>query len=193
MCDYSLACFPNRLAVEGEQLVVHRFPTGALGLASPYRGLKQIFSPSSRPAVCIPPGARLLLRDIPQQLQWRLGVQEVEEVTFVEQSAEAFSYRDAVRFADGREILLQHLRCGQRIAVLSLSGVAEEIEHQRREEEYQRLFAAEAGRASLDQRLSLTASSALPLDRKRCEAEALRRWNQDGCYTEGQGCSKEAR
>jgi len=26
MCDYSLAGIPNRLAVEGEQLVVHRFP-----------------------------------------------------------------------------------------------------------------------------------------------------------------------
>jgi hypothetical protein len=37
MCDYSLAGVPNRLAVEGEELVVHRFPTGALGLASPDR------------------------------------------------------------------------------------------------------------------------------------------------------------
>jgi len=35
MCDYSLAGNPNRLAVEGEELVVHPFPTGALGLASP--------------------------------------------------------------------------------------------------------------------------------------------------------------
>ena len=33
MCDYSLAHFPNRLAVEGEQLVVHRFATRTLGLA----------------------------------------------------------------------------------------------------------------------------------------------------------------
>jgi hypothetical protein len=32
MCDYSLAGVPNRLAVEGEQLVVHRFPTGSVGL-----------------------------------------------------------------------------------------------------------------------------------------------------------------
>ena len=35
MCDYSLAGIPNRLAVEGEELVVHPFPTGALRLASP--------------------------------------------------------------------------------------------------------------------------------------------------------------
>jgi len=53
MCDYSLACFPNRLAVEGEQLVVHRFQTGALGLASPCPDLKQILFPSSTPAVCV--------------------------------------------------------------------------------------------------------------------------------------------
>ena len=31
MCDYSLAHFPNRLAVAGEELVVHRFNTGTLG------------------------------------------------------------------------------------------------------------------------------------------------------------------
>jgi hypothetical protein len=35
MCDYSLAGIPNRLAVEGEELVVHRFTMGPLGLASP--------------------------------------------------------------------------------------------------------------------------------------------------------------
>ena len=35
MCDYSLHALPNRLAVEGEPLLLHRFPTGALGLASP--------------------------------------------------------------------------------------------------------------------------------------------------------------
>ncbi len=35
MCDYSLHGFSNRLAVEGEQLLLHRFPTGTLGLASP--------------------------------------------------------------------------------------------------------------------------------------------------------------
>ena len=28
MCDYSLQGLPNRLAVEGEKLVTHRFPLG---------------------------------------------------------------------------------------------------------------------------------------------------------------------
>jgi len=34
MCDYSLMAIPNRLAVCGEELVVHRFEAGTLGLAS---------------------------------------------------------------------------------------------------------------------------------------------------------------
>ena len=140
MCDYSLAGLPNRLAVEGDQLVVYRFSTGAMGLAPLCPSLKQLLLPSSTPAVCVPPGARLRLHDLPRYLQFRLQVGPVEEVTFVEQSAEAFSYRDAVRFCNGREILLQHLRCGQRVDVLSLSGAEEEAELQRREEEYRRVF-----------------------------------------------------
>jgi hypothetical protein len=35
MCDYSLMAIPNRLAVSGEELVVHKFEEGSVGLASP--------------------------------------------------------------------------------------------------------------------------------------------------------------
>jgi hypothetical protein len=59
------------------------------------------------------------LRDIPDYLQQSLDVGEVEEVTFVERSLEEFAYRDGVRFANGREVLLQHLKCGQCVEVLS--------------------------------------------------------------------------
>ena len=86
MCDYSLAHFPNRLAVEGEELVIHRFATRTLGLAPGRCGWKQLLSPSRLPAVCVPPGARLRLYDIPEDLQRRLGVGAIEEVTFIEQS-----------------------------------------------------------------------------------------------------------
>ena len=136
MCDYSLAHFPNRLAVEGEQLVVHRFDTLVLGLAPACPGLKQTLFPASLPAVCVPPGARLLLQDIAEHLQHRLGVGPVEAVTFVQQSAEAFAYRDAVRFANGREILLQRLEPGQRVDVLSLGGAEEEFVPLGDEQEY---------------------------------------------------------
>ena len=127
MCDYSLAHFPNRLAVEGEQLIVHRFGSGTLGLAPAQIGLKQLLF-GGRPAVCVPPGARLRLRDIPEYLQQSLDVSAVEEVTFVEKSLEAFAYRDGVRFANGREVLLQRLQCGQRVEVLSLDSVESEPE-----------------------------------------------------------------
>ena len=65
MCDYSLAGIPNRLATEGEQLMVYRFSTGARGLTSPNASLWRFWSKQT-PAVCVPPGARLLLNDIPK-------------------------------------------------------------------------------------------------------------------------------
>jgi hypothetical protein len=145
MCDYSLHALPNRLAVEGEQLLVHRFPTGTLGLASPYdlqtpaalpdqtntgwwSRVKSWWSLSSEkpiPAVCIPPGAQLMLRDIPRRLQQQLGVGNEEEVTFAQLNADAYSYRDAVRFNNGREVLLQKLGVGQRVDILCLAPVEE--------------------------------------------------------------------
>ncbi len=141
MCDYSLAGLPSRLAVEGEQLVVHRFPTGSLGLASPCPSVSQWWSAKQTPAVCIPPGAQFLLRDIPKGLQQQFGVRGTEEVAFVQLSATAYQFRDAVRFNNGREILLQQLQCGQRVEVLSLSSGAFWHEgHRRLEEEYQRIF-----------------------------------------------------
>lgn len=150
MCDYSLMSFPNRLATEGEELVVHRFPSGAKGLAGlldiqraaitlPARRkslrslldsigllLKEIVTApedaKSVPAVCIPPGTHLLLRDIPERLQSQVGVRRVEEVRFIQITSEAFSYRDAVHFRNGCEIILQQLQEGQRVRVLNLSS-----------------------------------------------------------------------
>jgi hypothetical protein len=146
MCDYSLHTYPNRLAADGEDLVVHRFGAGSLGLASP-ADLAPVISACKRaqgsvwsqvkawffgrtprweaekrvPAVCIPPGSRLVLSDIPRTLQRELGIGEVEEVRFVEISAEVNTYRDAVRFQNGRQALLQQLREGQHVRVLSIS------------------------------------------------------------------------
>ena len=150
MCDYSLHVYPNRLANDGEELVVHRFGGASLGLASP-ADLRPVITATScdttskkpwswaaikewlranrpqwqpdkcTPAVCVPPGARLVLKDIPRSLQRELGIGEVEEVKFVEISAEVNTYRDAIRFQNGRQLLLQALREGQRVTVLSLT------------------------------------------------------------------------
>jgi hypothetical protein len=141
MCDYSLHSVRNRLAVEGEQLVVHRFATGSIGLAPSnqlqrsvpacrtsvsglWSALKSWFQncfEESPPAVCVAPGARLMLRDIPESLQREFGVGPEEEVTFTELTASEYSYRDAVRFKNNKEVLLQMLEPGQRVDVLSLS------------------------------------------------------------------------
>ena len=151
MCDYSLAALRTRLAVEGEELVVYRFPTGSLGLALPsevqayqedIRSWLRWLNPHEIPcAVCIPPGARLLLRDIPEYAQRELGVGAAENVVFIQTSADAYRYRDAVRFKNGREVLLQSLDCRQKVEVISLcSEDSREEEHQRREAEYVRVF-----------------------------------------------------
>ena len=143
MCDYSLAGIPNRLAVEGEQLVVHRFTTGALGLASSStRPVRLWFFAKDPCAVCVPPGAQLLLRDIPLDIQRQFGARATEKVTFVQLSTAAYQYRDAVRFKNGREVLLQKLWCGQKVDVLGLASTDfDEEEHDKLEDEYHRTFA----------------------------------------------------
>lgn len=141
MCDYSLTGLPNRLAVEGEELVVHRFPTGSMGLAPACPSLSRWWSGKQTPAVCVPPGARLILFDVPEGLQRDLAVGPSEEVTFVQLSATPYQYRDAVRFRSGREIRLQDLKEGLRVDVRSLSsGDSETAEGKRLEEEYRRVF-----------------------------------------------------
>ena len=138
MCDYSLAHFPNRLAVEGEQLLVYRFSSGTRGFTSRCPNLEEILSSTQQTAVCVAPGSRLLLHDIPEFLQQNLGIRAAEEVTFIQQTLEAYTHRDAVRFSNGREILLQYLRSGQRVDVLSLSSEssARELESERRQEDW---------------------------------------------------------
>jgi len=140
MCDYSLMCFPNRLANEGEDLVVHRFPSGSMGLASPndlrppdgdgqrrsfWQAVKEFFNPVDTcavPAVCIPPAARLQLHGIGDDFRREYSVSSDEEVTFEELSASVNTYRDAVRFQNGRQVRIQELPEGLEVTVLSLAA-----------------------------------------------------------------------
>ena len=133
MCDYSLMGVPNRLAREGEELVVYRFHTGSIGLASPdeldclvrMKAVRKGFwtrvkdflcLPEPEPvcAVCVPPGARLELNE----------PNSTEPVVFTQTSASTNKYRDAMRFANGRVLLLQGLREGLRVKVIDLSNAA---------------------------------------------------------------------
>lgn len=143
MCDYSLAALPNRLAVEGEELTVYRFRTNSIGLAPPaevralatcsrrarsngfWSWLKSVFEDAPKlpvTAVCVPPGAQLLFKNIPEELQRRWHVNDRESAVFVQVSAAENAYRDAVQFHDRRVVLLQNLCEGMLVKVLSLGG-----------------------------------------------------------------------
>ena len=141
MCDYSLMMVHSRLAAEGEDLVAHKFQTGSVGLVSCtdfsawqarrcmglWQRLKSWFSSDQEPApvVCIPPGARLTVFDIPKALQKQFRLGECEEVTFTQISAQERQHRDAICFANGTTLLLGFLHEGQRIRVLRLSASAD--------------------------------------------------------------------
>jgi len=141
MCDYSLHGMKNRLAQEGEVLIVHRFYSGSKGLTSP-----EYLKPIERPrafmavlrrmfaaehsicAVCIPDGARLLLHAISPALQEAHGLSRNESVTFRQLSANAGTYRDAVEFDNGFRLRLQDLDEGQSVEVVTLSLEGSEAE-----------------------------------------------------------------
>jgi hypothetical protein len=140
MCDYSLMSLPNRLAAEGEELVVHRFSTGSIGFTSAadlnrkaedrncmsfWRRLKESVVSSDRPptpALCVPPAARLLLRNVDAGLRRKYGLGSEEEVTFVQLSADPNTYRDAICCRSGMVLRLQELPVGQMAVVLDLAG-----------------------------------------------------------------------
>jgi hypothetical protein len=137
MCDYSLGGIPNRLANEGDRLVVKAFRTGSIGLASIqdvehaqcaaqkktlWQRLKALCTAemSDVPAICIPPGALLILKDVPTEMQNQFGIRESEIVEFTQTNMDANRHRDAFRFPGGEEVLLQRLKPGLRVTVLSL-------------------------------------------------------------------------
>ncbi|MCC6589266.1 MAG: hypothetical protein IT168_21390 [Bryobacterales bacterium] len=150
MCDYSLHAQPNRLANEGERLVLYKFTGGSMGFVAQGE-LETYKSAVARPkfqlnwnsvkeymrtwtarqgkcpltAVCIPPGARLHLEDIAPHVQRDFGVSKDEYVTFTQLGCEAYTYRDAVRFNNGKQLLLQRLAENQCATVLSMGGQAE--------------------------------------------------------------------
>ena len=144
MCDYSLHGIKNRLAEEGEVLVVHRFYTGSKGLTSPQyikrakqpkglvKLLKAMFvTPSEECAVCIPDGAKLMLGEISRALQEAHSLSTSEAVTFRQLSANAASHRDAVEFKNGVKLRLQDLDEGQAVEVLALSSEETGVQERR--------------------------------------------------------------
>jgi hypothetical protein len=144
MCDYSLYALPNRLAEDGERVVLHRFGTGAIGFASvvdvpppqvagrsrwdAFRsGMKSLLLPRSCPgvpAVCMPPGTRLMMSEIPAEVQRQHCLRSGDTVVATEISSQSYAFRDALIIPNGKCILLQELPEGIQAVVLS-TGVSE--------------------------------------------------------------------
>ena len=77
-------------------------------------------------AVCVPPGALLILHDIPPKMQRECGTGPEDTVIFTQISADVNRHRDAVRFSTGREMRLQELGEGQRVEVLRLAATQDQ-------------------------------------------------------------------
>jgi hypothetical protein len=102
MCDYSLEAYRSRPAEEGEKLILERFPSGSMGFTT---------GPACDLAVCVPAESHLLLQGIGDTARDSCGVGAVEEVVMT-RLLEGGPYKDAVRFSNGVEILLQRLNPG---------------------------------------------------------------------------------
>lgn len=141
MRDHSLNRTRTRFAEEGEELILHKFETGALCFASVsdlielenqaasepdtlWGAVKAWLSPgrSAQPQIItIPSGTRLMLGDVPRTVQNSLYIGPSEVVVFTEISSRKYSYRDALLLPNGTRVLLQDLPEGLHVIVLSTS------------------------------------------------------------------------
>ena len=103
MCDYSLELYRSRPAAQEEQYTLHRFPSGTMGFVA---------GTDCETAVCMPAGARLSLQGINETVQRAFSLGPAEEVTMTRLEVTGHAHRDAVRFGNGREVLLQSLNAG---------------------------------------------------------------------------------
>lgn len=120
MCDYSLEAYRSRPAEEGEKLTLQRFPSGSMGFTAGPAG------PVCDTAVCLPEGSHLIVQGIGEGVCQACGVGAVEEVVMTRLADGP--YKDAVRFANGQELLLQRLDCGLTAVVVALPAARIEPE-----------------------------------------------------------------
>ena len=119
MCDYSLESFARRDAQAGDQLRTEKIGGyGSVGLVAP---------DAPQTAVCLRPGTRLIVSDVPANLQKAWDIGQVAIATFQQRDVTLSKglwgrdgrYRDGVRF-DGWDrpfILFQEFPAGLAISV----------------------------------------------------------------------------
>jgi hypothetical protein len=118
VCDYSLEAYQSRPAAVGEKLTLGRFASGSMGFAS---------GTVCDTAVCIPAESRMLLEGIGESTQREHGVGAVEEAVLARLGGGP--YKDAVRFSNGAEVLLQRLNCGVTAMVMTFGAELGEPSH----------------------------------------------------------------
>ena len=84
-------------------------------------------------AVCLAPGAELLVTGVPVRFQQALGIPSSVTAKFDQVSADAYTYRDALQLGSGRPILLQRFDAGLRASVVR-AGTTPRVELAREEE-----------------------------------------------------------
>src|SRR4029450_5367101 len=103
MCDYSLELYRSRPATQEEQYTLHRFPSGTMRFGA---------GTDCETAVCMPAGAKPSPQGINEPVQRAFSIGAAEAVTMTRLEVTGHAHRDAVRFANGREVLLQSLNAG---------------------------------------------------------------------------------
>lgn len=111
MCDYSLEIYGSRPAREGERYVTTRFPSGTIGLASPG---------SPQTAVCVACDSQLAVDGIPAEFGKRFDLGGHAKAVFVR--LDSGSYRDGLKFGNGKEVSLQRLPVGISVSVVNALG-----------------------------------------------------------------------
>jgi len=111
MCDYSLEAYQSRPAAIGEKLTLERFPSGSMGFAT---------GPACDLAVCVAADTQLRLEGIGETVQEAYGVGAIEDVVMT--CLEGGPYKDAVRFSNGTEVLLQRLDRGLTAVIVASSA-----------------------------------------------------------------------
>jgi hypothetical protein len=107
MCDYSLEMYASRPAREGEIYVTARFPSGSIGIAA---------SGDCTTAVCVSYGTRLMLENLPTEVQHTVGVAAIENIVFTR--LENGLHRDGVKFDNGAQMPLHRLGAGVLVSLI---------------------------------------------------------------------------
>jgi len=115
MCDYSLHSIKTRPAKLGEKLTTHLFESGTKGFCGPE---------DTSVAVCLLPGTEVSFTEhVRRDRLWLWGKNRIEHTTAIFRQInmdKPATHHDALEFPDGKIVLLNHLKVGQKATVLQL-------------------------------------------------------------------------